>query len=160
MNIDLWSIGWHVLSVFFLALLFKHFLFKPVRTFMDNNAKKVMEDRQQLEVVKQEITIQQNQVKAQKEELRAHSAETLTRSQKQAEELAKDVIATAEKEADRIRRRATEEAEQLRIKAMEDSEERIGSLSVELAGRILSREIKKEDHERMIDAFIKEVAEK
>ena len=84
----------------------------------------------------------------------------MTRSQKQAEELAKDVIATAEKEADRIRRRATEEAEQLRIKAMEDSEERIGSLSVELAGRILSREIKKEDHERMIDAFIKEVAEK
>ena len=102
MNIDLWSIGWHMLSVFFLALLFKHFLFKPVRAFMDNNAKKVMEDRQQLEVVKQEITIQQNQVKAQKEELRAHSAETLTRSQKQAEELAKDVIATAEKEADRI----------------------------------------------------------
>ena len=97
MNIDLWSIGWHMLSVFFLALLFKHFLFKPVRAFMDNNAKKVMEDRQQLEVVKQEITIQQNQVKAQKEELRAHSAETLTRSQKQAEELAKDVIATAEK---------------------------------------------------------------
>ena len=82
MNIDLWSIGWHMLSVFFLALLFKHFLFKPVRAFMDNNAKKVMEDRQQLEVVKQEITIQQNQVKAQKEELRAHSAETLTRSQK------------------------------------------------------------------------------
>ena len=52
MNIDLWSIGWHMLSVFFLALLFKHFLFKPVRAFMDNNAKKVMEDRQQLEVGK------------------------------------------------------------------------------------------------------------
>ena len=111
MNIDLWSIGWHMLSVFFLALLFKHFLFKPVRAFMDNNAKKVMEDRQQLEVVKQEITIQQNQVKAQKEELRAHSAETLTRSQKQAEELAKDVC--VKKAIDLVRDSAeiTEKAE-------------------------------------------------
>ena len=159
MNIDLWSIGWHMLSVFLLAILFKHFLFKPVRSFMEKNADKVMEDRKQLEIVKQEITIEQKQVKQQKEELRVHSAETLTRSQKQAEELAKDVLATAEKEADRIRRRAEEEASALKIKAMEDSEERIGSLSVELASRILGREIKKGDHEHMVDAFIKEVAE-
>ncbi len=158
MNLNLWSIGWHMLSIFFLTLLFKRYLFRPLRAYMNKNAEEMVHERKQLDVVKQEITVQQKQVSEAKEQIQAKSAETLTRSQQQAEALAADVLKNAEAEAERIRVRAEQEAEQIRIKSIEQTEERIGALSVQLAERILAREIKREDHDAMIAAFIKEVA--
>lgn len=137
----------------------KHFLFKPV--------KKMIDDRQQeIDQMYADAAAAKQQAAALEDEYQAHLAsikqeqetllrEATIRAQKREEEL----VGAAQAEAQALRKAAEADVAQERKKAVNDLKNEIGGMAVEIASKVVEREINKADHQALIDEFIRNVGD-
>ena len=83
--------------------------------------------------------------------------EIVSDATRRANERAEEIVREAKTEADRLRRRADEEIAQERKKALNEVKNEISDISVEIAEKVVGREIREEDHREMIDSFIRDL---
>lgn len=99
----------------------------------------------------------------QREELkktREEAHQILEAEKKRAEAQAQEIIAQAKERADRMIREAKEEIATERDKAIASLRDEVAHLSMLLASKVLEREVNEKDHEKEIDAFLKQVGER
>ncbi len=94
--------------------------------------------------------------------LRAESeaGEILKNASAAAERKSDAILTEAHASADGIVRQAKTEAEQEKKKAEAGIKQEIVDLSAVLTEKMLSREIRKEDHEALFEEFLEEIGEK
>lgn len=158
-SINLWQIIVSLCNLLILFLIFKKFLFKPV--------KKMLADRQ--------AAIDGQYARAKEAEDSAlEMKNTWDNKMESAETEAQAIIKSAEAEADRQRQVTLEEtrqkAEQIIARAEADAElerkkaedgikREIVYVSAALSEKMLGREINTEDHRALIDTFISSIGE-
>ena len=81
--------------------------------------------------------------------------EATARAQKREEE----IVGEARAEAASIRAAAEADIAQERKKAVNDLKNEIGGMAVEIAGKVVEREINESDHQALIDEFIRNVGD-
>lgn len=147
----------HALNVLILFLLLRTFLYKPVRKFMQEREAKFAREREQIDASRTEA-----------DTLKAQYELSMKNAKLEAEKLTEDKLRTAEHEAEDVRKKAKQDAQGILTDAMTQAEtEREGmltelksqtaELAVDIAGKILEREVKPEDHQRVIDSFFDKV---
>jgi F-type H+-transporting ATPase subunit b len=108
-------------------------------------------------------------VRGEAEQLRAQYEEQLTRAREEAnaiieearaqgERLRQETVARAEEEARQIVARAREDAEADRGRLVQELRGQVAALSVELAGRIVQRELDESQHRELVDQYINELS--
>jgi F-type H+-transporting ATPase subunit b len=75
-----------------------------------------------------------------------------------ADQLRRDIQAKAEEESHAIVERAQEEIRAERDRVFQDLRTQVGEIAVDLAGRVVNKELDKTAHERLIDEYIDAVA--
>jgi F-type H+-transporting ATPase subunit b len=75
-----------------------------------------------------------------------------------AESVRGDIVSSAEEEAKRIVDRATQEANAERVRLLDELRGQVGALSVQLAERIVERELDAATHSGLVDEYIKRLA--
>lgn len=75
-----------------------------------------------------------------------------------AESMRRDIVARAESEAETIVQRARSEVTAERERAVEQLRSEVGRLSVQLAGKIVDRELDADAHQSLIDRYIDSLA--
>jgi len=70
-----------------------------------------------------------------------------------------DIIASAKNEAERIKQSAQEEIQNEKDKALQALQDKVASLSVLIAGKVIEKEISAQDQDQLIEEYIKEVGE-
>ena len=156
-SVNLWQILISLCNLFLLFLLFKKFLFKPV--------KNVLEKRQtELDTSYEKAAMVQAQADEHKrtweDKLAAANSEAdaiLQNATENARRRGDKIVSEAQMRADGMIRVAQTEVELERRKADEDMKREIVVLSSALAEKMLGREIKDEDHRAMIDEFLCEI---
>ena len=128
-----WNFIATICNLFIQVYLIKRFLFKPINEMLDKRKAKADAEIQ-------------DAVKA-KEEAQAMKAE-YEKNMQEAKNKANDIVMTAQKTAAQEKRKAVNE-----IKG------EIGGMAVEIAGKVIEREINEEDHAKLIDEFIENVGE-
>ena len=118
----------------------KKFLFKPV--------KKMIDDRQQ------EIDTMYADADAAKQK-----AADLEKEYADHLQSIKEIVGEARAEAASIRAAAEADIAQERKKAVNDLKNEIGGMAVEIAGKVVEREINESDHQALIDEFIRNVGD-
>ena len=158
-SVNIWQIVVSLLNLFLLFLIVKKFLFKPV--------KKVLESRQQ------KIDAQYSEAEsalASAKESERELNEKLSAAHKTADDIVKEATELGERrkekllddahaEAETIIRQARTDAELEKKKAEEDIKAQIVDVSSALTEKLIEREIKVEDHRRLIDSFISDMGE-
>lgn len=154
-----WTLIAQICNLFLQMYLIKRFLFKPIREILEK--RKAMADAEISDATKA------------KEEAEAMKAE-YEQNMKEAREKANDILATAQKSAtvksEEILREASEQAVAMKVKAEKDIEQEkrkavneikdeIGTMAMEIAGKVIEREISEKDHTKLIDEFIEKVGE-
>ena len=71
----------------------------------------------------------------------------------------KKVIAERKAKADSLKQKAEADIAQERKKAVNEAKDEIGGMAMEIASKVVEREIKEADHKDLIDEFIKNVGE-
>ena len=147
----------HLVNLIILYIAFRIFLYKPVAKFMKQRRERIAAEREQLDKDKAEVAT----IRAQGDEIlkqaRADAEDQVAQMLVQADNDAKAIRSAAEKQAGEILDNARAEAEQEKKRQLDALHEQVMALSVQLASRILEREIKPEDHQKLMEEFLAEV---
>lgn len=151
------SLVMHLINLIILYIVFKIFLYKPVAKFMKQRTERIAAERAQLDADKAEVASVRERSNDIIKQARADAEDQVAQMLVQADIDAKAIRSQAEKQAGEILDNARAEAELEKKRQLDALHEQVLSLSVQLASRILEREVKPEDHQKLMEEFLAEV---
>lgn len=146
-----------LVSFIVLALLVKHFAWGPVTKMMDARSEKITGD---LDYADQERSRAEKLAKEREDALkssRAEAVEIVSKAKESGETQKKSIVTDAHSEAEEVRQRAKSDAAKAKEDAMADAQNDIASLSLEIASKVISKELNADDQKSLIDSYIKEL---
>ena len=158
-TIDPWVLIAQLLNLFIQVMLIKKFLFKPIREILAK--RKAMADAEIADATKakEEAENLKSEYEASMKEARDKANDILATAQKSAAQQSEEIIKEANAQAISIKSKAERDIEQERRKAVNEIKDEIGDMAMEIAGKVIGREINSSDHEILIDEFINKVGE-
>lgn len=154
-----WTLILQICNLLLQIWLFKRFLLKPVQ--------KILEERQRLTNAELDAAAE---ARTQAEADRETYARNLEGAREEAAAIMRSAAQTAQSRSEQILLEAKEEAAAIRAKASEDiARERrsavneikndISGIAISIAGKVVEKEIREEDHEALIQDFIDRMGE-
>jgi len=157
LELDPWQIGLHVLNVLILFVVLRLLVYKPILKFMKNRentfANKVDEmDERDKQLIQQKEEYEQMMAGAHNE-----AAAIITKSNEMARDHAREIVDNAKEHARGLVLRAKREIEAEKVQVRQDMKTEIAEMSVQIAEKVLAREISLEDNRKIIDEFFERV---
>ncbi|WP_129599344.1 F0F1 ATP synthase subunit B [Anaerophilus nitritogenes] len=154
-----WTLVMNLVNVFILYIVLKKILFKPVKEFMDNRQNNITQSIEEA----QRKNKQADAIKLEYEQrllaLEQEGREIIKDASKKAEDRANHIVDEAKEEAQRMIKRAQEEIKKENEKATHTLKDEMTSLIMMAASKIIDKELKEEDHQKLIQEFIHEVGD-
>jgi F-type H+-transporting ATPase subunit b len=152
-----WTFIIQIINLFIQVYLIKRFLFKPINEILEkrrNLADKTIKEARQAQ---EEADSLKDQYESSLTNAHAEAAQIVSDAQKEAQNKADTLVKEAQAEAASIKARAAADIEQEKKKAVNEAKDEIGSLAMEIAGKVVEKEINESDHKKLIDEFINQV---
>ena len=92
-------------------------------------------------------------------ERKAKANQIVARAQKTATARGEEIVGEARAQAAALKQKAEADIAQERKKAVNEVKDEIGGIAMEIASKVVEREISEKDHKDLIDEFIKNVGE-
>ena len=154
-----WTVIAQILNLFLQMYLIKRFLFKPINEILEKRKKMADEVLTDARAAKDEAEKLRDEYEQGMSKARAAATQIVRSAQKQAQVQADKVVKEAQDKADAIKAKAEADIAQDRKKALNEVKDEIGGLAMEIAGKVVSKEIREEDHKDLIDEFIQDGGE-
>lgn len=140
-----------------LGLMYKFVFPKANQTLEDRSA--VIEGKmEEAEAKLNEAEATKADFEARIADARGEATRIIDEAKETAESLRADIIARAEEEARGIVERAQNEVAAERDRALQELRTEVGALSVELASRIVGRELDPSTHQTLVDEYIQQLS--
>ena len=145
-----WTFVAQICNLFIQMYLIKRFLFKPVHEILEK--RRAAADAE---------IIQAEETKAKAEAIRAEYERNMQDARQKANEILDSARNTAaiQDQTFAMKNKAEKEIAQEKKKAVNEVKGEIGDMAVEIAAKVIEREINEKDHEKLIDEFISNVGE-
>lgn len=137
----------------------KHFLFEPVRKMIDDRQNEIDTMYADADAAKQKAAALETEYQAHLQSIKDERDAMLREATRRAQKREEEIVGEAKTEAASIRAAAEADIAQERKKAVNDLKNEIGGMAVEIAGKVVEREIKQQDHQALIDEFIQNVGD-
>ncbi len=153
-GIDQWTVLFTLVNMIIVFVVLKKFLFKPVTKMIDDRQKEIDTMFQQA-----------GDAKTQAEAMEAEYKQKLATAQQTGEQIVKEAVARGQSREEEILRQATKDAEAMRSKAaadialekkkaINDAKNEISGMAVAIAEKVVERQLRGADQDRMISQFI------
>ena len=158
-SITPWTIIFQICNLLILCALVRKFLFKRVMAVLDQRQQEI-----------EGIYSAADKAKGDADQMKAEYTRRMSNARAEADQLVKNAMDTAQRRGDAIVQEARDEATHLKQKAESDIEQErrkayselvgaISGMAVDIAGRMVEREINADDHRELVDEFIKKAGE-
>ena len=173
-TLDGWTFLAQICNLMIQMLIFKKFLLNPVKKVIADrkakadseiaDAKKLREEAQTMkdeyEQNLQNARAEANQIVASAQKTAAARGEEIVgEARAQAAARSEELLGEARAQAAALKQKAEADIAQERKKAVNEVKDEIGGMAMEIASKVVEREIKEADHQDLIDEFIKNVGE-
>ena len=154
-----WTFIAQICNLFLQVYLIKRFLFKPVNEMLAK--RKAMADAQLQDAAKakDEAQAMKDEYEKNMADAKNKASEILINAQRNASIQSEESLKQATAQAVAIKEKAKSDIDQEKRKAVNEIKDEIGGMAVDIAGKVIEREIRKEDHKKLIDDFIANVGE-
>ena len=153
-SLNVWTMLFTFCNLVIVFLAARKFLFGPIKKMIDNRQKEIDDmyenAEQSVEDGNRFKTEYEEKLKVAREESDAIMRETVRNARLKEEA----IIREARDEAGLILKRADEQIEMERRQAVNDIKNDVSGMAVDIAGAVLGRDIKAEEHSELIDSFI------
>ena len=139
--------------------LIKRFLFKPVNEMLQKRRAMADAEIQDATKAKEEAKTMRDQYEASISNAKDEARQIISDAQKSATERGEAIVADAKKEAVAIKEKASADIAKERTAAFQQMKSEIGDIAVSIAGKVIEKEVKEADHQKLIDEFISDVGE-
>ena len=158
-SITPWTIIFQICNLLILFALIKKFLFKRVMAVLDARQQEIDgiydaagKDREDAAQMKAEYTERMSNARAEADLLVKNAVDT-------ANKRGESIVQEARDEATHLKQKAESDIEQERRKAYSELVGEISGMAVDIAGRMVEREINEDDHRGLVEEFIRNAGE-
>lgn len=154
-SITPWTMIFSICNLLILFCLIKKFLFKPVMAVLEARQKEIDgiydaadRDRDDAAEMKAEYTRRMGNAREEADQL-------VRRAVDSAQKKGDAIVSEAKQQAAHLKQKASDEIEQEKQKAFSELKGEISGMAVEIAGRMVEREINEADHQALVEDFIR-----
>lgn len=146
---------------FFLLLLYllKKFAWGPLLNIMEEREEFVANEITEAEKSRKEAAIAAEEAQAQLLQTKQEAQKIIEDAKNTGIEQEKAIIEQAQLESERIKKEAQKDIQNEKEKALQALQDKVASLSVLIASKVIEKELSSADQEAMIDQYIKEIGE-
>ena len=158
-SFDTWTALFILLNTVTVFLVLKKYLFKPVMKMIEDRQKEIDDLYDDAEKAKADAEAMQSEY-AQK---LSDATQTGERSVKEAvargQSREEEILRQANLQADAIRQKASEDIDREKRKAVNDAKDQICVIAMDIAGKVVGRELNDADQAKLVDSFIDQLGE-
>ena len=158
-SITPWTIVFSICNLLILCALIKKFLFKPVMSILEARQKEIDDiygeadkDRTEAAELKTEYTRRMSGARAEADGIVRTAMDSARRKSDQ-------IVSDANSQVVRMKERAASEIEQERRKAFAELQGELSGMAVDIAAKMVGREINEKDQQALVDEFIRNAGE-
>ena len=146
-------------NLFIQVYLIKRVLFKPINEILEKRRSMADAEMREAQAAKTEAQAIKSEYEANMLEAKNKANEILVTAQKTAAIQSEEMLKEASAQAAAMKAKAESDIAQEKRKAVNEIKNEIGDIAMEIAGKVIEREISEEDHTKLIDEFIANVGE-
>ena len=154
-SITPWTIVFSICNLLILCALIKKFLFKPVMSVLEARQKEIDDiygaadkDRSDAEALKAEYTRKMSGARAEADGIVRTAMDSARRK-------SDAIVSEANSQAARMKQKAQSEIEQEKRKAFAELQGELSGMAVDIAEKMVEREINDRDYQALVDDFIR-----
>ncbi len=144
----------YLVSFIIMALLVWHFVWKPVTQMMEKRAKTVASDLDNAKQAREEATALAAKRQEELKGSQAEAAKIVDQAKKSAQTQGDQIVATAQADAQNLKAQAEKDAKQAREDALRGAKDEVANLSIEIASKLIQKELNADDQKALIDSYI------
>ena len=158
-GVNPWTALFTFCNMMITFLVLKHFLFGPVKTMIDDRQKEIDTMYADADAEKQQALALEQQYQDRLRDVRQESDAMLRDATLRAQKREQEIVDAARASARAMRDAAEADIEQEKKKAVNELKDEIGGIAMDIASRVVEREISEQDHRALIDEFIRNVGD-
>lgn len=149
----------YAVNIVVLYFIIRRFLYKPIMKYLDARKAQIAENIDAANLARSQAEEEKSKYDSLIANSNAAAAEILTKSRAEAQKNAQVIFEQAKTDSRAMITRAAQAIEIEKSAAIAGAKTEIAALAVDLASKILSREIRQDDNERIIDDFFENMGE-
>ena len=158
-TLDGWTFLAQVCNLMIQLVIFKKLLLNPVKKVIAERKAKADSQIADAEKLRTEAEAMKAEYEQNLQNARTEANQIVAAAQKTAAARSEELLGEARAQAAALKQKAEADIAQERKKAVNEVKDEIGGMAMEIASKVVEREIKEADHQELIDEFIKNVGE-
>lgn len=158
-TLDGWTFLAQVCNLMIQLVIFKKLLLNPVKKVIAERKAKADSQIADAEKLRTEAETMKAEYEQNLQNARTEANQIVAAAQKTAAARSEELLGEARAQAAALKQKAEADIAQERKKAVNEVKDEIGGMAMEIASKVVEREIKETDHQDLIDEFIKNVGE-
>lgn len=154
-----WTFVFTICNLFLQIYLIKRFLFKPINEVLEKRRAKADAEIQDAIRMKDEAAAMKTEYEQNMLQAKNKANEILQTAQKTAAIQSEEMLKEASAQVAAIKEKAEKDIAQEKRKAVNEIKGEISGMAMEIAGKVIEREINEKDHEELINEFISNVGD-
>ena len=158
-TLDGWTFLAQICNLMIQLVIFKKFLLKPIRQVIADRKAKADSEIADAQKLRTEAEAMKAEYEQNLQNARTEANQIGAAAQKTATARSEEIVGEARAQAAALKQKAEADIAQERKKAVNEVKDEIGGIAMEIASKVVEREISEKDHKDLIDEFIKNVGE-
>ena len=149
---------WGIIGFSILMAFMAKYAFPKINELLEQRGAAIQGQITEAEAARADAERLRRQYEEQLADSRGEASAIIEEARQQGERLRADIVSKAEQDASQIVARAREDVEAERGRMMADLRSQVAVLSVELAGKIVQKELDPAQHRALVDSYINELS--
>ena len=158
-TLDGWTFLAQICNLMIQLVIFKKFLLKPIKQVIADRKAKADSEIADAQKLRTEAEAMKADYEQNLQNARTEANQIVATAQKTATARSEEIVGEARAQAAALKQKAEADIAQERKKAVNEVKDEIGGIAMEIASKVVEREISEKDHKDLIDEFIKNVGE-
>ncbi len=158
-TLDGWTFVAQICNLMIQLVIFKKLLLNPVKKVIAERKAKADSQIADAQKLRTEAEAMKAEYEQNLQNARTEANQIVAAAQKTATARSEELLGEARAQAAALKQKAEADIAQERKKAVNEVKDEIGGMAMEIASKVVEREIHEADHKDLIDEFIKNVGE-
>ena len=158
-TLDGWTFVAQICNLMIQLVIFKKLLLNPVKKVIAERKAKADSQIADAQKLRTEAEAMKAEYEQNLQNARTEANQIVAAAQKTATARSEELLGEARAQAAALKQKAEADIAQERKKAVNEVKDEIGGMAMEIASKVVERELREADHKDLIDEFIKNVGE-
>lgn len=158
-DLKVWQLIFNILNTLILFLALRHFLFKPVKEFMDKRTNEIQSSIEAAEKMNEEAEGLYQEYNKKLQSAHDEGREIVRNSTKNAERKSEEILTQTKEEVIRLKEKANKDIELEKQSVINSLKEEVAGIALLAAESIISKSMDSDTNKSLIDEVIKEIGD-